>query len=99
MLGIEPYVLRFWETEFAVLSPKKSDSGHRLFRRKDVELLFRIKDLLYNQKFTIEGARRTLQNRKTATVPSKAAQQNLFSEDPIPQIRQELMLLLELLGN
>jgi hypothetical protein len=43
LLGVEPYVLRFWETEFPVLQPKKSGTGHRLYRRKDVELLLRIK--------------------------------------------------------
>lgn len=94
LLGIEPYVLRFWETEFPALSPKKSDTGHRLFRRKDVELLFRIKDLLYTKRFTIEGARQTLNRRKPEM------QQPLFPpHDPLPQIREELAALLELLSN
>src|SRR6185436_16983627 len=57
LLGVEAYVLRYWETEFPVLSPKKSGTGHRLYRRKDVELLLRIKHLLYDKRFTIEGAR------------------------------------------
>ena len=92
LLGIEPYVLRFWETEFPALSPKKSDTGHRLFRKKDVELLFRIKDLLYNKRFTIEGARQSLSHRhKTEN------QRSLFLPDPVPQIREELVALLELL--
>ena len=60
LLGVEPYVLRYWETEFAVLSPKKSGTGHRLYRRKDVELLLRIRHLLYEERFTIEGARARL---------------------------------------
>src|SRR5208282_6048517 len=77
LLGVEPYVLRYWETEFTALSPKKSGTGHRLYRRKDVELLLRIKHLLYDKKFTIEGARQTLHEEsrgprakaaKTATV-------------------------------
>src|SRR5271155_817605 len=63
LLGVEPYVLRYWETEFTALSPKKSGTGHRLYRRKDVELLLRIKHLLYERKFTLEGARQTLQER------------------------------------
>jgi len=54
LLGVEPYVLRYWETEFPVLSPKKSGTGHRLYRRKDVELLLRIKHLLRDKRFTIE---------------------------------------------
>src|SRR5579862_950680 len=61
LLGVEPYVLRYWESEFPSLSPKKSGTGHRLYRRKDVELLFKIKHLLYDKRFTIEGARQTLQ--------------------------------------
>ena len=54
LLGVEAYVLRYWETEFPVLSPKKSGTGHRLYRRKDVELLLRIKHLLYDKRFTID---------------------------------------------
>src|ERR1700757_2318234 len=61
ILGVEPYVLRYWESEFSQLNPKKSGTGHRLYRRKDVELLLRIKHLLYEKRFTIEGARQSLQ--------------------------------------
>src|SRR6266852_1227154 len=60
LLGLEPYVLRFWETEFPSLAPKKSGTGHRLYRRKDVELLLKIKHLLYEKRYTIEGARQYL---------------------------------------
>lgn len=57
ILGLQPHVLRYWENEFDVLSPTKSKSGQRLYRRKDVEILDMIKDLLHRQKFTIKGAR------------------------------------------
>ncbi len=99
LLGVEPYVLRYWETEFAVLSPKKSGTGHRLYRRKDVELLLRIKHLLYEKKFTIEGARLSLQaeHRAPKPKPVKRLQQELFSDDPLPGIRRELEGILELL--
>jgi len=99
LLGVEPYVLRYWETEFSVLSPKKSGTGHRLYRRKDVELLLRIKHLLYEKKFTIEGARQSLQAESRAPKPktAKMAQQQLFSEDPLPEIRRELADILQLL--
>ena len=60
IVGVEAYVLRYWESEFPALSPKKSSSGQRMFRRKDVELLLRIKQLLYEKKFTIDGARKAL---------------------------------------
>src|SRR5271156_4031500 len=63
LAGIKPYVLRFWETEFPGLGPKKSGTGHRLYRRKDVELVLEIKRLLYEKRFTIEGARKFLEAR------------------------------------
>jgi DNA-binding transcriptional MerR regulator len=99
LLSVEPYVLRYWETEFAVLSPKKSGTGHRLYRRKDVELLLRIKHLLYEKKFTIEGARLALHAETRSGKPraAKRAQQELFSEDPLPNIRRELTEILEML--
>src|SRR5579885_3342328 len=99
LLGVEPYVLRYWETEFAVLSPKKSGTGHRLYRRKDVELLLRIKHLLYEKKFTIEEARQSLHAEARAPKPktTKMAQQELFSDDPLPVIRRELADILRIL--
>src|SRR3954468_24252842 len=99
LLGGEPYVLRYWETEFSVLSPKKSGTGHRLYRRKDVELLLRIKQLLYEKRFTIEGARQALQSEPKAPKPKapKRIQQELFSADPLPEIRKELADILLLL--
>src|SRR5215468_4472791 len=100
LLGVEPYVLRYWESEFPVLSPKKSGTGHRLYRRKDVELLLRIKHLLYEKRFTIEGARQTLQSEAKAPKPQRVAkrmQAELFTEDPIPEIRRELQEILLLL--
>src|SRR5580692_348768 len=62
LVGVEPYVLRYWESEFPGLSPKKSNTGQRMFRRKDVEMLLSIKQLLYDKKFTIEGARKALKS-------------------------------------
>jgi DNA-binding transcriptional MerR regulator len=99
LLGVEPYVLRYWESEFPVLSPKKSGTGHRLYRRKDVELLLRIKHLLYEKRFTIEGARQSLQSEARAPKPKsvKRLQQDLFSADPLPEIRRELADILSLL--
>ena len=101
LLGVEPYVLRYWETEFTVLSPKKSGSGHRLYRRKDVEMLLRIKHLLRDKRFTIEGARQSLQAEAKAPKPRavkpREAQQELFATDPLPEIRRELADILKLL--
>ena len=57
---MKPYVLRYWESEFAVLKPTKTRSKHRLYRRRDVEMLLQIKRLLHDERFTIEGARKRL---------------------------------------
>src|SRR6202044_4238275 len=89
LVGVEPYVLRYWESEFPGLSPRKSSSGQRMFRRKDVELLLRIKHLLYSQKFTIEGARKALQEKPRASpvrndTPPRQAE--LFVTSPLPEI-------------
>ena len=100
LLGVEAYVLRYWETEFPVLSPKKSGTGHRLYRRKDVELLLRIKHLLYDKRFTIEGARQSLHSEAKAPKPArspKRVQAELFAADPLPDIRRELEEILLLL--
>jgi DNA-binding transcriptional MerR regulator len=102
LLAVEPYVLRYWETEFPSLSPKKSDTGHRLYRRKDVEQLLQIKELLYGKRFTIEGARQTLASRvKEAKEPRMEPlreQTPLFEESPLPEIRRELAAILKLLA-
>lgn len=64
IVGVEPYVLRYWETEFDLLKPSKAPSNHRLYKKRDVELLLEIKRLLYTEGFTIEGARRKLKQAK-----------------------------------
>lgn len=108
LAGIKPYVLRFWETEFPGLGPKKSGTGHRLFRRKDVELVLEIKRLLYERRFTIEGARKHLEERvkpeevraaSRRSGPQKK-QPSLFYPDPAPLIedmRRELRALADML--
>jgi DNA-binding transcriptional MerR regulator len=105
LAGIKPYVLRFWETEFSSLGPKKSGKGHRLYRRKDVELVLEIKRLLYDKRYTIEGARKFLDSRsrevvtKPANTKAARPQPDLFG-DPSPVlevIRKELSEILQLL--
>lgn len=63
IIGVKPYVLRYWETEFDLLKPGKAPSRHRLYKRKDVEMLLRIKELLYSEGYTIYGARKKLKQR------------------------------------
>jgi DNA-binding transcriptional MerR regulator len=112
LAGIKPYVLRFWETEFPSLGPKKSGTGHRLYRRKEVEMALEIKRLLYEKRFTIEGARKFLETRgKTepargakAVKPAKKVQAELFAAAPSPMadsliqdIRKELRAIADML--
>src|SRR5512139_10444 len=85
--GIKSYVLRYWETEFNQLSPKKSGTNQRLYRRKDVEMVLEIKHLLYEKRYTIEGAKTFLQHRgrmRNQSPPRPAAQQAvLFAPPPV----------------
>jgi DNA-binding transcriptional MerR regulator len=60
LLGVKPYVLRYWETEFPTVAPQKSASNQRVYRRTDVETLVRIRRLLYEEKYSIEGARKRI---------------------------------------
>ena len=78
LVGVEPHVLRYWQTQFPRVRPQKSRSGHRLYRRKDVELLLAIKELLHVQRFTIAGARQALKTiiagADERSTPPKAAE-------------------------
>ena len=60
--GLEPHVLRYWESEFPTLRPKKNGRGQRTYQKKDIEMVLRIKDLLYKRKFTIAGAKKALKS-------------------------------------
>src|SRR6266700_6256199 len=75
LIGVQAHVLRYWETEFPMLSPQKNKSGQRSYRRRDVEIALRIKQLLYNEMFTIAGARKKIQseNREGSKSNSTAA--------------------------
>jgi len=82
LAGIKPYVLRFWETEFPALDPKKSGTGHRLYRRKEVQLVLEIKRLLYEKRYTIEGARKFLEVRPKSGDPAAAAAAGASTRSP-----------------
>jgi len=66
LTGLRPHVLRYWESQFEVLHPTKNRAGNRVFRPKDIELILLVKHLLYDRKFTIEGARQKLDEMKRA---------------------------------
>ncbi|MDD5171262.1 MAG: MerR family transcriptional regulator [Syntrophales bacterium] len=65
ILGVEPYVVRYWESEFKTIKPGRTTADHRLYRRKDLEELMIIRDLLYQDHFTIRGAKQELSKRKS----------------------------------
>lgn len=79
--GIPPYVLRYWETEFPILQPRKSGGGQRLYRKRDVGMVLEIKKLLYQERYTVAGARRRLMEReeRSRRLEAKAALQRLRS--------------------
>ncbi|WP_372678809.1 MerR family transcriptional regulator [Desulfosarcina sp.] len=84
--GVAPYVLRFWETEFKQIKPKRTDAGQRLYRKQDVVLVLRIKHLLYHRKFTIEGARQHLKKK-----PDRVPGPRQAAAPDIAEIKEELI--------
>ncbi|MFM9905100.1 MAG: MerR family transcriptional regulator [Pyrinomonadaceae bacterium] len=76
LVGVQAHVLRYWETEFSMLSPQKNKSGQRSYRRRDVEIALRIKQLLYKEMFTIAGARKKLQTDSREGNKPQAVQEN-----------------------
>ena len=91
MTDLKPFVLRYWETEFPMLEPVKSSSGHRLYRQDDVDMVFRIKRLLYDEGFTIAGARRHLREHDGA--PETETRSANQAADGAAQLLSRKMLL------
>jgi DNA-binding transcriptional MerR regulator len=100
---LKPFVLRYWETEFPMLEPVKSPSGHRMYRQEDVDLVFKIKRLLYDEGFTIAGARRHLRENGSAaseSLPASPPTENaaeLLSRKMLLDLRDTLRAFLTLL--
>ena len=107
MTDLKQYVLRYWETEFKQLKPPKNRSGNRTYRQKDVDTIFTIKTLLYNKKFTIDGARKQLitgevisDNDETPDLKS-APEQSAISEQEksiLVKMKQELQNILHIIS-
>ena len=92
--GLKAYVLRYWETEFKQIAPPKNRAGNRTYRQKDIILIQKIKDLLYEQKFTIDGARKVLggkDNTKTKQAEKKFSDKQKVI---LSKIREELKAIL-----
>jgi DNA-binding transcriptional MerR regulator len=94
----KPYVLRYWETEFPTLKPAKSKSGHRLYRRQDVEMVLEIKCLLYERGFTIEGARKQLSNNSKQSVEQRNLFRSTLDVAELKAIQRELQSVLTILS-
>jgi DNA-binding transcriptional MerR regulator len=96
IIGVRPYVLRYWETEFPAIQPKRADSRQRIadsrqriYQREDIETIREIKKLLYEEKLTVEGARRRLKSSKKT--------QSVSPDNPLKQIKEELKQILKIL--
>lgn len=109
MVGIKPHVLRYWESEFSILAPSKNRAGNRIYKEKDILIVRFIKDLLYNKKFTVEGAKlklASLKNKELADFERSQALGNNKSlgeidryKEAMTKIKHSLKDMLELLDN
>jgi DNA-binding transcriptional MerR regulator len=92
LTDVKPFVLRYWESEFPMLDPVKSPSGHRLYRQEDLDMVFKIKRLLYDEGFTMEGARRHL--REPAGLDrDNGSGEGIAAAEDTPQLLSRKMLL------
>lgn len=97
--GLEPYILRYWETEFPFLRPRKSSSGHRIYTKREIELIFTIKKLLYEEKYTIEGVRKKFGIiKKTGENISEKKVDSDEVKERLKKIKLRLQNMLELLN-
>jgi DNA-binding transcriptional MerR regulator len=103
----QPYVLRYWESEFPALAPAKNSSGQRIYRRRDIETVLRIKQLLYDEGFTIAGAKKRLESEMQGRVDSpqptpagnggNGGANGVGRDDALKQVREGLREILTLL--
>lgn len=89
LTGVPPYVLRYWESEFKLLRPRKNHAGQRVYRKPDIELVLKIRHLLYEDRLTLEGAKKRLQQEARA----RGQHQQLELPAPDPHTREVLRQL------
>lgn len=94
LTGTKPHVLRYWESEFKMLRPAKGESGQRIYRRKDVELIFSIKQLLYEENFTIAGAKKQLQRQRATRAESNRSK----TKQPKENVSQKTTIQQDMFG-
>ena len=96
--GLKQYVLRYWETEFKQLNPTKNKAGNRTYRQKDIDVIMNIKSLLYDEKFTIEGARKMLSQpvvKKDLSKSKPSSVEGTVNKKTLMKIRSELKSILD----
>ncbi|MFN2443857.1 MAG: MerR family transcriptional regulator [Thermoanaerobaculia bacterium] len=113
MAGVQPYVLRYWETEFPPLAPGKTGGGQRLYTQREIDVILRIKELLYDEGFTIAGAKKKLEAElddsgalrpaepepvETAAKKKKGGGRGTTGRAAVGKIRRELEEILEMLS-
>ena len=97
LTGLKPHVLRYWESQFELLHPTKNRAGNRVFRPKEIELILLVKHLLYEKKFTIDGARQhPLDMRKTGKIAQGG--KDVVNRDFLANMKQELLQVKEVLA-
>jgi DNA-binding transcriptional MerR regulator len=94
IVGVEPHVLRYWETEFRSIRPQKSRKGQRIYSRRDVEKLISVKDLLYTHGFTIAGARKKLREGGAEPAAPEEQEKRVTLRTRLLEIRGEVAALL-----
>ncbi len=99
MIGVKPHVLRYWETQFKMLRPKKGRGGARMYRKRDVEVLFEVKQLLYENRFTIAGARRKLLDDRQSREQMELTFARTDREEMLRALRKDLEGLLTRVQN
>ena len=98
LTGLEPYVLRYWESEFKLIKPIRTKSRHRLYKRKDLDMIFEIKRLLYEEQYTIAGAKKRLEELAREEKKSAAAGEGIDFKKFLLQTLAELKSLRTLLN-
>ncbi len=91
--GLEPYVLRYWESEFPQIRPRRADSNQRTYRKKDLEIIMEIKRLLYDERLTIEGARKKLKLKLKQKATNGVGEREILAE-----LKSELQDILRVLS-
>lgn len=107
LTGLKSYVLRYWETEFRELRPPKNRAGNRTYRKKDIDTILRIKELLYDKKFTIDGARNQLaitpqfveEKKEDKSTPSVTQVSSNKDTTVLLEVRDQLKSILDIINS